>query len=518
MRPVEPPVHQPARASLGLGCAVALYGLLVWLPSTFFQGGEAPLALIGYIPSVANGVALVALAALARPRALEGSLAVGATAVLMLAGIAPWVIGAFCSAMPPLPVVVGGGIAAGAGVALLFARWLAALASVGEREAHGALVGAAFASAVINIATGLLPQEWSWIVALICVVAELGLLARSERAVPAISPMDATVSDVGGSREKPAGRARIRSASRILLPVLAAAAVLTFAAPLVNTVLMADALALPTRLVLSSSMNLAVAVLLLVVWFVPKRPPSVFAVLLGFTGVLFGAVVLVWVIGFHAAGLLLGLGSAAFFLVTYLVVESSLETARANAIEPVRTYGIVGGLVMLARVVADVVSAHLHNSGIADESKTLIAVFLLVYLLTCAAFLLYGAVARSKAQPSESGGAFGERPSAQMEATPTAPTAMPTSWDLLAQQCDRVSQAFDLSQREREVLSLIMQGRNVPAVATELVVSRNTVQTHVRHIYERFGVHSRQELVAFVNEFGSPDGAKGAPLKDHDGQ
>lgn len=518
MRPMEPLAHQPVRASLGLGCAVALYGLLVWLPSTFFQGGETPLALIGYIPSVANGVALMALAALARPRALEGFLAVGATAALMLAGIAPWVIGAFYSAVPPLPVVVGGGVAAGIGVALLFARWLGALASVSEREAHGALVGAAFASAAINIVTGLLPQECSWAVALGCAAAELGLLARSRQAAPTASPMGAGAPVVGSSHGEPAGRDHARAASRTLLPVLAAAAVLTFAAPLVNTVLMADALALPTRLVLSSSMNLAVAVLLLVVWLVPKRPPSVFAVLLGFTGVLFGAVVLVWVIGLHAATLLLGLGSAAFFLVTYLVMEASLETARVNAIEPVRTYGIVGGLVMLARVVADVVSAHLHNSGIADESKTLIAVFLLVYLLTCAAFLLYGAVARSKAQPGEFGGAFGERLSAQAEATPTAPAATPTSWDLLAQQCDRASQAFDLSQREREVLSLIMQGRNVPAVAEELVVSRNTVQTHVRHIYERFGVHSRQELVAFVNEFGSPDGAKDAPSQDHDGQ
>lgn len=505
-------------ASLGLGCAVALYGLLVWLPSTLFQGGEVPLAPIGYIPSVVNGVALMALAAPARPRALEGSLAVGATAVLMLAGIAPWVIGAFCSAIPPLPAVVGGGVAAGIGVALLFARWLGALASVSEREAHGALVGAAFASAVINIVAGLLPQGWSWAVALGCAAAELGLLARSRQGAPTTSGAEQDTPVPNHPDERTADRDRMRSASRTLLPVLAAAAVLTFAAPLVNTVLMADSLDLSTRLVLSSSMNLAVAVLLLAAWFVPERPPSVFAVLLGFTGVLFAAIVLVWVIGLHAAALLLGLGSAAFFLVTYLVMEASLEAARANGLLAVRTYGVVGGLVMLARVVADVVSAHLHNSGIADESKTLIAVFLLVYLLTCAAFLLYGAVVRGRAQAAESQSASGKGAPACAGLAPITLIAAPTSWDLLAQQCDRVSQAFDLSQREREVLSLIMQGRNVPAVAEELVVSRNTVQTHVRHIYERFGVHSRQELVAFVNEFGSPDGAKGAPSKDRGGQ
>ena len=50
---------------------------------------------------------------------------------------------------------------------------------------------------------------------------------------------------------------------------------------------------------------------------------------------------------------------------------------------------------------------------------------------------------------------------------------------------------------------LIMRGRNVPAIAEELVLSRNTVQTHVRHIYEQLGVHSRQELVAYVESFSS---------------
>lgn len=482
-------LHQLVRPSVGLGCAVALYGLLVWLPSTFFQDAGVPLALAGHAPSIINGLALIALAFLPNLQKLEGHGGAALIAVLSLIGATPWIPGVSRTIAGAPLLAIGAGIAAGLAVAFLLARWLNALAPLGERPTHGVLVGAAFVSSTINIVTGLLPQGWGYGVALVCIVVELGLLARPGKTV-------ATAQETKGPQNP------LRTATRSLLPVLAAAAVLTFAAPLVNTVLMADSLVLSVRLVLSAAMNLAVAMLLAALWFIPQRPPSVFAVLLGFTGVLFAAIVLVWALGLHAASLLLGLGSAAFFLVTYLVFDASLKAARANGLGPVRTYGIVGGLVMLARVVADVVSARLHNSLIAEESKMLIALFLLIYLLTCAAFLLYGAVARNKKRPGE----IFKEPAAE---TP-APT---TSWNLLAHQCDRVSQAFDLSQRESEVLSLIMQGRNVPAVAEELVVSRNTVQTHVRHIYERLGIHSRQELVAFVKGYGANDTAeKGAPL------
>ena len=37
------------------------------------------------------------------------------------------------------------------------------------------------------------------------------------------------------------------------------------------------------------------------------------------------------------------------------------------------------------------------------------------------------------------------------------------------------------------------------------------MQTHVRHLYERLGVHSRQELVAFVEAFDGGPAEGGAP-------
>lgn len=52
-----------------------------------------------------------------------------------------------------------------------------------------------------------------------------------------------------------------------------------------------------------------------------------------------------------------------------------------------------------------------------------------------------------------------------------------------------------LSPRETEVLELLAKGRSAPFIAEEFTVSVGTVKTHIRHIYEKLGIHSKQELL-----------------------
>jgi DNA-binding NarL/FixJ family response regulator len=51
-----------------------------------------------------------------------------------------------------------------------------------------------------------------------------------------------------------------------------------------------------------------------------------------------------------------------------------------------------------------------------------------------------------------------------------------------------------LSSREREVYELIAQGRSNKEIASTLFISESTTKVHVRHIFEKLGVHSRAEL------------------------
>jgi len=62
-----------------------------------------------------------------------------------------------------------------------------------------------------------------------------------------------------------------------------------------------------------------------------------------------------------------------------------------------------------------------------------------------------------------------------------------------------------LSRREREVLSLLVQGASGSTVADRLGISRNTVRTHVQSILTKLQVHSRLEAAAFAVRHGLVD-------------
>ena len=58
-----------------------------------------------------------------------------------------------------------------------------------------------------------------------------------------------------------------------------------------------------------------------------------------------------------------------------------------------------------------------------------------------------------------------------------------------------VCRAYDLSNRERELVTLIAQGDDTHAIAERMFISRYTVQDHLKSIFDKLGVHSRLELL-----------------------
>lgn len=67
--------------------------------------------------------------------------------------------------------------------------------------------------------------------------------------------------------------------------------------------------------------------------------------------------------------------------------------------------------------------------------------------------------------------------------------------DALQGRIDALAQKFDLTPRETEIFALLMRGRSIPYIRDNLVISRETVATHVKHIYTKADVHTRQELL-----------------------
>jgi DNA-binding NarL/FixJ family response regulator len=67
---------------------------------------------------------------------------------------------------------------------------------------------------------------------------------------------------------------------------------------------------------------------------------------------------------------------------------------------------------------------------------------------------------------------------------------------------EAVGLARHLTDRERQVLALLVEGAGSQELAERLYLSRNTIRTHVQNICSKLQVHSRLEAVAFAVKYG----------------
>jgi len=81
-------------------------------------------------------------------------------------------------------------------------------------------------------------------------------------------------------------------------------------------------------------------------------------------------------------------------------------------------------------------------------------------------------------------------------------------------RCDKVAEQYDLSSRQIEVFRLLSKGRNAEYITEALVISPHTTKAHIYSIYQKLGVHSRQELISLIerveisldsDDFSSPE-------------
>lgn len=69
-----------------------------------------------------------------------------------------------------------------------------------------------------------------------------------------------------------------------------------------------------------------------------------------------------------------------------------------------------------------------------------------------------------------------------------------------AERLREVSRLYGLTQREADMLAYLLKGRSVPYIAKVDSISENTVKSHMKHLYAKLGVHSRQELIDLLDE------------------
>ena len=79
-------------------------------------------------------------------------------------------------------------------------------------------------------------------------------------------------------------------------------------------------------------------------------------------------------------------------------------------------------------------------------------------------------------------------------ATPSTPQGPTPCTCAIEAAVDSVALHFGLSEREHSLLMLLAEGLTAQQAADRLTVSRNTVKSHMAHIYVKCNVHTRAEL------------------------
>lgn len=66
---------------------------------------------------------------------------------------------------------------------------------------------------------------------------------------------------------------------------------------------------------------------------------------------------------------------------------------------------------------------------------------------------------------------------------------------------EKNKEGYSLTKREKEILLSLVQGNSYKMIATHLMISQETVKTHLKRIYEKLQVHSQTEaVVKAINE------------------
>ena len=81
--------------------------------------------------------------------------------------------------------------------------------------------------------------------------------------------------------------------------------------------------------------------------------------------------------------------------------------------------------------------------------------------------------------------------------TPMSPSVATKVMKMVAGQSSSAkAESFNLSEREKEILSCLVNGMSYKLIADACFISIDTVRGHIRSIYEKLHVHSKGEAVA----------------------
>lgn len=193
-----------------------------------------------------------------------------------------------------------------------------------------------------------------------------------------------------------------------------------------------------------------------------------------------------------AGGELLAVSSlsmdAAYATLNLLVVFVVAVISYNAAVSGLFLFCVLMGVQMLFHALGALSGSLLVGSGLIDYSLSILVSILLVAVLVPLSISKNGVSSLFDGLPVD--------PAALEGASVTPERALQAKARGLAQACG-------LTERETEILQLIVKRQSNAEIARTLVISEGTVKTHTHRIYQKVGVRSRAELLATVEGAGA---------------
>lgn len=197
-------------------------------------------------------------------------------------------------------------------------------------------------------------------------------------------------------------------------------------------------------------------------------PALLVAVMIGFSLFLSSALA-------YFPAFIIGIGVQALFEVL-LIMYFGILTTKGYA-TPALTFAMAGGFVRLGLAAGNSLALW-YESMAAPVAQALTPPTSLAFMCLLAIVLV---------------------PLVRMEFSIVALTAAPPTRNEIEEICTEAATEFGLSARESEILLLIARGHTTNSMADKLVISPYTVNTHIRHIYDKMQIHKRSELLNYLN-------------------
>lgn len=193
-----------------------------------------------------------------------------------------------------------------------------------------------------------------------------------------------------------------------------------------------------------------------------------------------------------------------------ILINAIIETSRFNQINPIWLFGYQGGVFSLGFVFG--CALYIAGGIMSDQYEQALYVALTI-----------GVIASSYMQIQANYQAYPFEPVIE-----TTPEEQALSQEITERSGQRKTlyqkkrqyacELYALSPREREILATLLKGRDAKYIMDTFYISQSTAKTHIYNIYRKFDVHSRQELLDFIEDIELPPEELIDVIPDEDGE